>query len=155
MHWSSRDTTKWVDMKGEKQTLCFNNNQFKGVYWKEESPKESVPCPLAIFDSKHGRCCWKTIQVLSDPLLMVRDKHFEVQTSCQIKGVRGEPPRESDEPLWDGFGCMWKRLFVTEPFSSACEMLVVTELRPAKGPFTVHGGEVKKKTILLKSKYSF
>lgn len=36
------------------------------------------------------------------------------------------------------------RLLVTEPFSSACEMSVVTELRPTKkGPFTVRGGEVK------------
>lgn len=38
------------------------------------------------------------------------------------------------------------RLLVTEPFSSACEMSVVTELRPTKkGPFTVRGGEVKNK----------
>lgn len=104
--------------------------------------------------------------------------HGEKQTprfnENHLKGERckGESPKRSAPargrgtgrgggPRGDTVGCGQKGLLVTEPFSSACEMLVVTELRPTKRSFysTRWRGEKKitknQQTILLKSKYSF
>lgn len=123
----------------------------------EESPKESV---LARLHSKCGRCCfWQPRRGPSAPLLPARAGLGGVPARRQARGARGGPRQGPEHPRRDGFACVCvTRLLVTEPFSSACEMSVVTELRPTKKRSfysTWWRGEKKKKSILLKSKYSF
>lgn len=149
MRWAGGDAAK-----REKQTPRFGENRFTGECWRE--PQRKRPCPLALPHSKRGRCRsrqpWRG---LSAPPLPARAGPGGSRPAGRREGRGGTSAGTGAPPGWLCL-CV-SRLLVTEPFSSACEMSVVTELRPTKkGPFTVHGGEVKKKqTILLKSKYSF
>lgn len=96
-----------------------------------------------------------------------REMLFRVRLSRGCRGDTEGTRAGTGCPRWLGFGTV-TRLPVTEPFSSACETSVVTELRPTekkklkkleKRSFyrTWWRGEKKKKekTIVLKSKYSF
>lgn len=61
--------------------------------------------------------------------LQRREPQTQRPGTGQGDGAQGGGPRG------DTVGCGQKGLLVTEPFSSACEMLVVTELRPTKRSF--------------------
>jgi len=104
-------------------------------------PRRERPCPLALLHRERRRCrFWQPRRGLAARPLPAR-------AGLGVPGGAGGRRRGPEHPRGDGCArARVSRLLVTEPFWSAGEMSVVTELRPPrKGPFTVRGGEVKTK----------
>lgn len=110
----------------------------------EECPKESVLALLPFSIQSAGDAGFGSQGEVSLPLCCQRGSGWGVPARRWVQGDFGSRGTGAPPPGW--LCLCGTRLLVTEPFSSACEMSVVTELRPTKkGPFTVRGGEVKNK----------
>lgn len=118
MRWSGGDATK-----REKEPPRFNKNRFKGEHRRE--PQRKHPCPLALLRWERGRCrFWQPRRGLSLPLCCRPGLGWGVPARRRARGG----PQQG--PGWLCLCVCVTRLLVTEPFSSAREMSVVTELRP-------------------------